>query len=194
MKKTKINLLQSREDFQKAEAVFFWIRISGLILTGGFFIIFGYFFLNISSQDKIVNRLLVEKESLLKSLQARSQSEGQFLHLQKKYQYLKEFLKDDARFLPYYNLLNSALSSSTPSANLTSFKINKDREVDFTVLFLDFDQLLNFFKFVEQEEFLSRFEKISLRGFNADFDKSAKKDRFELSFSGRFITIKNENL
>jgi hypothetical protein len=94
--------------------------------------------------------------------------------------------------LPYYDLLNSALGTSTESAVLKSFKINKNREVDFSVAFNNFTELTNFFGFVESEPFLKNFATLSLKNFFALNENDQNKENYELSFTGQFITI-NEN-
>lgn len=192
MKKSKLNLLTNREDYQKIEKYFAWLRISVIILSVFFLIIIVYFFINLLLQHSQISALTSKKKFLLEQLQDKEEDEAKAIIIQKKYLSIKEYLKDDARPLPYYNLLNTAMASSTESAGLKSFQITKNREVNFTVSFTSFGDLLNFFKFIESDNFLKNFERLSLESFTAISSKESEKSNYELSFVGKFISI-NEN-
>jgi len=189
MKKTKLNLLTNREDYQKIEKIFSFIRFLFYIQLGVLVVLFLFFFISMVKQNSIINGLLEQKKSLLQSLQNREDDEAKLLYVQDKYQTIKNFLKDDARSLPYYDLLNSALSSSTASAGLKSFLISKNREVQFTVAFINFNDLLSFFRFIESDKFLKNFEQVSLKSFSA-IGGNKTKENYELAFVGKFIEIK----
>ncbi len=192
MKKTKINLLISREDYRKLENFFYRLRILVAVVGIIFFGILLFFFTFLSQQNKTITSLLEQKKLILQSLKNKENEEAKIVYLGKKYLALKEFIKDDANFLPYYNLLNSALSEATQSAELKLFKITKNREADFTVNFDNFSQVMSFFKFIESETFLKNFEKIVLKSFSINTDEIDKKENYELTFTGHFIPI-NEN-
>lgn len=189
MKKTKLNLLTNREDYQKIEKAFLYVRrlfYIQLVLLG---VIFLFFFISMVSQNRTMNGLLNQKKSFLESLQNKQDDEVKLLYVQDKYQAVQNFLKDDARSLPYYNLLNSALSQSSQSASLKSFLITKDRNVTFTIAFANFDNLLSIFRFIEAQDFLKNFEQVSLKSFTALGDSKTKAN-YELAFTGKFIEIK----
>ncbi|MFN4212437.1 MAG: hypothetical protein ACK4FL_00510 [Microgenomates group bacterium] len=192
MKKTKINLLLNKEDYRKVENFFHWIRISAAILTLILMAILTYFSIVFIKQNKMINSLLEEKRLVLESLKNRENEEAKLIYLEKKYRALNEYLKDDAFFYPYYNLLNSALSESTQSAQLKLFSINKNREVDFAVNFNNFSHVKSFLKFVESEKFIKNFENIVLKNFAINTAATDEKENYELTFTGRFIPI-NEN-
>ena len=188
MKKTKLNLLTSRENYQGIEKIFAFIRIFFFIQLSILVVLFAFLFISAINQNSKIGNLLSKKESFLESLKNKEGNEAQLFYIQNKYQSLKDFLKEDARSLPYYNLLNSALSKSSESATLKSFLISKNRDVTFTVSFAHFDELLSFFRFIESDKFLSNFEKVSLKSFSALGD-SKERQNYELAFTGRFIEL-----
>jgi hypothetical protein len=188
MKKTKLNLLTSRENYQGIEKIFAFIRIFFFIQLSILVVLFAFLFISAINQNSKIGNLLSQKESFLESLKNKEGNEAQLFYIQNKYQSLKDFLKEDARSLPYYNLLNSALSKSSESATLKSFLISKNRDVTFTVSFAHFDELLSFFRFIESDKFLSNFEKVSLKSFSALGD-SKERQNYELAFTGRFIEL-----
>lgn len=191
MKKSKINLLINREDYKRYEKYFYWTRIVTIIMIVVFAISSLYLILSGFNQTSKLNSLLTEKQSLLQAMKNRQVDEAKLILVDNKYQSLNEFLKDDAYSYPYYNLLSKAIASSTESASLKSFEINKNRDVAFVVSFNNFNELMNFFRFVESEKFLKNFEKVILKSFAAIGGSSVKKDSYELTFNGKFVTIKS---
>lgn len=189
MKKTKLNLLTNRADYQKIEKIFSFIRWLFYLQLCILALLFLFYFTSFLRQGNTIQRLVSQKKSLLESLQNKQGDEAKLLYVQDKYQVIQNFLKDDARSLPYYNLLNSALSRSTESATLKSFLISKNRDVTFTVAFVNFNDLLSFFRFIESDAFLKNFEQVSLKSFSS-LGGSKTKESYELAFSGRFIEIK----
>lgn len=189
MKKTKLNLLTNREDYQKIERVFSLIRWLFYVQLGILILLFLFFSVSLFNQSRAIDNLFDQKKSLLQSLANKETDEAKLLYAQDKYQALKTFLKDDARSLPYYNLLNSALSKSTESAALKSFLISKNRDVTFTVSFASFDSLLSFFRFIESDDFLKNFENVSLKNFTTA-GTGATKTSYELTLTGKFIELK----
>ena len=189
MKKTKINLIINREDYQKYEKYFYWLKIVTYSLFGFFLFLFLIFFIFIKKNSDDNDKLILQKSSLLKALAEKKGDEARIFYLQKKYDDLNNFLKDDAFSSTYYGLLNQALKQSSESSTLESFKIDKNRQVEFSISFNEFPELMNFFKFIELEIFLKNFETISLKNFSIIGDKD-KNENYELSFAGVFIKIK----
>ncbi len=97
------------------------------------------------------------------------------------------YLKNDVNFFPYYNLLNDSLKSSSPEAQLDSVLIDRSKEADFSVAFVDFPSLLSFLKFAESEVFLKNFTDLSLKGFNLGTQQNKS---LKLTFNGIFKDIK----
>ena len=190
MKKSKINLIVNREDYQRYENYFNSLKIGLAIFLGVFFTVFLFLFINIKKRLDIVEKLELTKENYLEILKDKKTDEAKINYIEKKYQDLNSFLKEDAFSSPYYSLLNSALTESSEAAKLKSFEISKNREVDFIIEFTDFPKLMNFFKFIESETFLKNFETISLKSFTVIGATLEKEENYELSFSGIFIQLK----
>ncbi len=192
MKKTKINLIINREDYQKYENYFALLRNFIIGLTVVFFALFFTFFFILSNLGGKEDQLNLRKKTLLQILRQQTNDEAKINYIEKKYDDLNTYLKDDAYSSPYYSLLNSALTESTESASLKSFNINKDREVNFTITFSDFNQLRDFFRFIESEAFLKNFEAISLKSFSVIGATLDTKENYELSFTGKFFPLKRD--
>lgn len=189
MRKNKINLLINREDYQKYQDIFSRLRLVAIILVIIFSSLFLIFYLTLKSKNNKVEKLNLQKKTLLEILKDKKSDEAKINYIQKKYLDLKMFLKEDAFPSPYYSLLNSALVESSQTAIMKSFEINKNREVSFAISFSDFEKLTSFLKFVESETFLNNFEDISLKSFSVAGGDEKNKDNYQLSFVGKFIPI-----
>lgn len=188
MRRSKINLAISREDYQKYELYFFWLKIAVLVLGALFFIVFITFFAILQSKNSQNTALTKQKEELLMALSDKKGDEAKIFYLQKKHSDLQKFLKDDASSLPYYKLLTGSLNESTQASTIKSFNIDKSRSASFTISFNSFPDLLNFFKFIESESFLKNFENISLKSFTV-IGSEDQKENYEISFGGKFIKL-----
>ncbi len=189
MKKNRINLLISREDYRKYESFFEQLKLSATVLTVILFVIFIFFYLVLRNKFSLYENMNLQKKTHLQLLSERRGDEAKINYIQKKYLDLKTFLKDDAASAPYYQLLSSAIKDSSKSAGLKSFEVNKDRITSFTVSFSAFKELMDFLKFAESQTFIKNFENISLKNFVV-LGKKEKKESYELSFSGKFIPFK----
>lgn len=191
MKKTRINLLVNREDYQKYENFFERLKLSAAVLTLFLFVVFILFYLAIRKKFNTFEQMNLQKKTYLQLLTERRPDEAKINYIQKKYLDLKTFLKDDASSTPYYQLLSDAIKNSSQTASLKSFQVNKDREASFTIIFSNFEKLMNFLKFAESKEFINNFENISLKNFVV-IGNEDKNESYELSFSGKFVPIKLE--
>jgi len=191
MRRSKINLAVSREDYQKYEQYFAWLRISLFMVLVFFLVIFLTFFVVLKNKYDKNNGLRTKKESLLVALKDKKGDEAKLFYLQKKYGDLETFLKDDAASLPYYTLLANALKESSESSTIKSFAINKSREASFTIAFTSFSELNSFFKFIESEIFLKNFEAITLKNFSVIGAQEETVENYEISFDGRFKNVQN---
>ncbi|MBI5123749.1 hypothetical protein HZA75_07860 [Candidatus Roizmanbacteria bacterium] len=189
MKKNRINLLVSREDYQKYENYFEQLKLSAAVLTAILFILFISFYLVLRNKFNLYENMNLQKKTHLQLLSERRGDEAKINYIEKKYLDLKTFLKDDASTTPYYQLLSSAIKDSSKSAGLKSFEVNKDRMTSFTISFSAFKELMDFLKFAESQTFIKNFENISLKNFVV-LGKKEKKESYELSFSGKFIPFK----
>ncbi len=188
MKKTKINLLTNREDYTKLEHLFSFIRKITILLSVMAVLVTLFFTIISLRQGTQLQNLTNQKNSLLLQLTGKKDAQAQLAYIQGKYQLVQNYMKEDAYSLPYYNLLSNALSKSTESAALASFVIQRNRETNFSVSFNNFDQLIQFLKFIESDSFLKNFEQVSMKSFNAA-SGSASLANYTLSFTGRFIPI-----
>ncbi len=188
MKKSKINLVISREDYQKYEKYFYWLKISAVVVFSIFLVTFIVFFVIIKGKNDLNNNLLNRKAALLNELKNKNGDEAKVLYIQQKYSDLNTFLQNDAFSAPYYSLLTSSLKQSTESSTIQSFEIDKSRAVSFTIAFSNFNDLLDFFKFIESQSFLKNFENIVLKNFNVVSDANNKQN-YALSFTGKFINL-----
>src|SRR3989338_3603008 len=189
MKKNRINLLISREDYRRYENYFEQLKLSAVILTVILFIFFISFYLILRNKFSLNERMNLQKKTFLLLLTERRADEAKINYIQKKYLDLKTFLKNDASSTPYYQLLSDAIKVSSESASLKSFEVNKDRITSFTISFSGFNKMMDFLKFAESKTFIKNFENISLKNFVVLGEKE-KKESYELSFSGKFIPFK----
>jgi hypothetical protein len=193
MKKNRINLLVSREDYQKYENYFEQLKLSATALTVILFILFISLYIFLKNKFNLYEDMNLQKQTYLQLLTKRVGDEAKINYIQKKYSDLKTFLKDDASSTAYYQLLSDAIKDSSESASLKSFEVNKNRLTSFTISFSAFDKLMDFLKFVESQTFIKNFENISLKNFVILGEKE-KKESYELSFIGKFLPFKlNDN-
>ena len=145
MKKSNINLIINREDYQRYDDYFAYLKIGLIVLAAIFFVVSIVLLLIIKSKTDAEEKLNLQKTTLLQILKDKKADEVKISYIEKKYQDLNTYLKDDAFSSPYYALLNSALQESSESATLKSFTISKNRDVTFTIAFTDFPRLMSFF-------------------------------------------------
>jgi hypothetical protein len=187
MKTKRINLLQNRYDYYALERLFVWLRRGVVVYSFVFLLlVLGAFAFYMSKQQDLA-RLENQKRLLLLSSQQQKDQEAKLLLLSKKLGYYNEFIKDDAQFVPYYNLLLEALQTSSQSGTLSQFNINKNHEVEFTIRFNTFDEMTTSFAFIESERFLKNFKTLSMANF---FGLTSDQSKYELSFKGVFIDLK----
>ncbi len=191
MRTKEINLLIRTFDYTKAEKKFqLFRRITFAFCILNLVIVVGSF-ATLTLLSRRIDTLTKEKALLEQATSQKINREEELNYVVKKVALLDTFLKDDARSLPYYNLLASALGDSTQSARLASFDIQYDRSVNFELEFSNLEEMLNSFKFIESDAFLKNFETLTLSNFSStssNTDASNVKS-FTLSLNGRFIPI-----
>ena len=185
MKKSSINLLVNREDYQKYENLLQRLKLTAALLTVILTIIFAYFYFSIKNKFSIYEKMNLEKKNYLQLLTNRRKDEAKINYIGKKYSDLKIFLKDDAASVTYFELLSNAINSSSESAQLKSFTVDKTRNTSFEITFSLFEKMMDFLKFAESEIFLNNFENISLKNLIIAGNKN-----YELGFTGQFVPIK----
>ncbi len=188
MKKTRINLLTSKQDYYRLENYFALFRkfLSGYCLVL-FLIVLGLASYRIFQTIQINNLNQTKKEILLQ-LASRQTDEVKLIKLSKKLNSLHKFMKDDAKFIPYYELLLTTLRSSSQSATLQEFNIDKSRAMNFKLRFNNFDEMVSAFQFIESRAFGKNFEKLDMIDFIGKGGELAGVT-YELSFEGVFKPI-----
>ncbi|EKE14222.1 MAG: hypothetical protein ACD_12C00619G0001 [uncultured bacterium] len=185
MKKSSINLLVNREDYQKYENLFQRLKLTAALLTVILTIIFAYFYFSIKNKFNIYEKMNLEKKNYLQLLTERKKDEAKINYIGKKYSDLKNFLTNDSASVAYLELLSNAINDSSESAKLKSFVVDKTRNTSFEITFSLFEKMMDFLKFAESEIFLKNFENISLKNLII-----AGSQNYELSFTGQFVPIK----
>ncbi len=153
----------------------------------GLFVVFLYFSISTLLIKTSIQSLLNEKQGLLTYLIESKNSETQTAYFLIKKEQLKTFLKDDATFLPYYNVLNNSLTIASNSAKVETMAIDKSRKTSFIFNFADYDMMYNFIRYVESEDFLKYFESLKLNALS--LNKSDKNKSYQLTFEGKFKTL-----
>jgi len=187
MKKKRINLFGSRVEYLQIEKKFYYVRIASFVLFFVFLFIFFLTNLILLVDKKQFDALFVQKKILLENQQANINEEAKIRLIFNKHQEIQSYLENDARFLPYYQLLISTLKTATPEPSLLFFKIDKEKNAEFTLGFTDINQMVKFLNFIEDENFINNFESLVLNSF------SFTQSKTELSFKGKFVSLKNEN-
>jgi len=185
MKKTKINLLTYKENYRQIEKFFLYLRVSTIVVVFIFISAICYFTVTMKGLTDKYNSLVKRKTMLMADVDNKKETEAKIIYIQDKYTALKTFLKDDARILPYYDLLISVLPQSTTSAKLEDFNVDTQRNIDFKFSFQNLSDLTDFFKLVESDNFLKNFEKLTLGGITTDKQSA----NYTLSFTGTLVKI-----
>ncbi len=164
----------------------------GTALAAIFFVVFIITtFLQFQTNNE-KNTLLAEKQQILEFTIKNKDIVGKMSYFSGKSEQLNEFLKDDAQFLPYYNLLKDALTfQSDPEYTpvLESMLIDKLKNTDFTVRFSSYQPAAAFFKYMESEEFLENFSELTLVGFSLNDSSTGISRGYQLQFKGKFKPI-----
>ncbi|MEK7070387.1 MAG: hypothetical protein AAB966_01130 [Patescibacteria group bacterium] len=191
MKRTKLNLLGAREQSRKLDQYSSWLRLSllGITVTFALFVL-SFAVINVFQSNRRT-QLQRTKNQLISELSAKRENESKLIRLSNKLSSYNEFQKDDARFLPYFNLLQETLKEGSQSGVLSGFKVTKDRDVEFEIQFEDVDAMLNSFRFIETDEFLSKFDTLSLSNFSRVLRSLAGESEtsIRLTFKGQFINL-----
>ena len=188
MKKTRINLLTSKQDYYRLENYFGIFRkflvVYCIVLLLSIFGLAGFRIY----QSAQLNKLTDSKRIILSQLASRKTDEVKLIKLSKKLNSYHEFIKDDARFIPYYELLLATLQQSSQSATLKEFNIDKSREMNFKLQFSNFEEMVNTFQFIESPNFGKNFTRLDMKDFIGKED-SSDANIYELSFEGVFKPI-----
>ena len=197
--KKRLNLFNRKKRFDFFSAYANKVKQYGSVIGVILFIVFVFTIIQTISVRGQVQSLTKSKQKYLALLINDKDIEANTRYFKGKQTQLLKYEKDDARFLPYYSVLVSALSSSSQSATLDSIEIDKNRDATFIVKFKDYDGMVQFLKYVESEEFLNNFEALSMASLNLSRSsgsstkvQSAVNKNYQLQFKGRFKEINDQ--
>lgn len=197
--KKRLNLFNRKKRFDFFSAYANKVKQYGSVFGVILFLVFIFTIIQTIAVRGQVQSLTKSKQKYLALLINDKDIEANTRYFKGKQTQLLKYEKDDARFLPYYSVLVSALSSSSQSATLDSIEIDKNRDATFIVKFKDYDGMVQFLKYVESEEFLSNFEALSMASLNLSRSsgsttkvQSAVNKNYQLQFKGRFKEINDQ--
>jgi len=129
---------------------------------------------------------LKKKETYLRYLLDEKNIEANIRYFKSKQAQVDAFLKEDAQFVPYYEVLKKSLGETTnDKATLEVIDIDKDRNTRFVVKFNNTDEMLLFLRYVENEEFLKNFQSLTLQSFSLN-QQLKKGSSYQLELRGVF--------
>jgi len=183
--KNRINLFKQKPqlDFISINASKFKTYLTGagvFVFVLFLFLMNQVFILNTQQQD-----LIKKKETYLKYLLEEKDSEASMRYFKSKQTQLNKFLKDDANFHPYYEVLLNSIGETSTNAELSTIDIDKNRATRFVVKFTNDDEMMTFLKNIESESFLKNFISLSLQNFSLN-KQTSMESRYELELRGVF--------
>jgi hypothetical protein len=189
--KNRINLFKRKpkQDYISVNAPIFkkYLTGAGIIL----FLFFIFLITQVLQLNTIHQDLLKKKETYLKYLLDEKDIEANMRYFKSKQTQVNTFLKEDAQFLPYYEVLKKSLEETSNNAILDTIDIDKTRNTRFIVKFNNSDDMLSFLRYIESEDFLKNFMSLSLQSFNLNQQQS-KGNRYQLELKGIFKELKSK--
>ena len=187
--KKRINLLTKQVEYKSLEKIFKHLRIYIGVFFIVFLIYFSVIFFLLLRQNIEKQKLISQKAELLTYLADQKEAEAKFIYFDSKYKQIKNFLKNDVNFEPYYKILNDSLKLASPEPELQDLKINEKREFNFDLSFSSVENILVFLKFAENDRFLSNFDALTLSDFNYEQSGKENETSLQLHFKGVFKKI-----
>jgi len=183
--KNRINLFKQKPklDFISIHATKFKAYLTGagiLVFIAFLLLINQVFILDLLQRD-----LIKKKETYLKYLLDEKETEANIRYFKSKQTQLNTFLKNDANFLPYYEVLLSSIGETNANAVLDTIDIDKNRTTRFIVKFTNDGEMLTFLNNIESENFLKNFISLSLQNFSLNKQLS-KSSKYQLELRGVF--------
>jgi hypothetical protein len=187
--KKSINLFTTRRTQSTAILLGEQGKIAGTVVGIILFFIFMVFMFLQLSVKRTTALLQAEKIQILQNLVEDKNNTAKLSYLAAKDESLKKFLKNDAEFLPYYNMLKDVLAFSSESPILDTMTLDKNKSTEFVVRFSDYKPAYEFLRFIESETFLSNFEVLKLNNFSLSQESAYTTGGYELRFQGKFKDI-----
>ncbi|MEX1052468.1 MAG: hypothetical protein WEC80_01310 [Patescibacteria group bacterium] len=190
MKNNRINLLVNKKGTSKVQQYLRFFKLTLVIVSSVLLLFSSVLGFLIFSQLQTQNKLEKEKLSNLETLSTEQENEVKLIKIANKTSDIELFSKDDANFYPYYQILTQSFNQSSEAANIETLNIEKDRKFNFSISFSNLNSLLENFKFIESEGFLSNFSTIYLKSLETEDRQDGKF--YRITFEGVFKEI-NEN-
>lgn len=182
--KNRINLFKRKpqKDYISANAPKFkrYLSVLGLVL----FLIFLFLISQVLRLNNTQQDLLKKKETYLKYLLDEKDTEANMRYFKSKQTQVNTFIKEDANFLPYYQVLKKSLEKTGDNVILDTIDIDKSRSTRFIVRFSNSDEMLYFLRYIEAEDFLKNFVSLSLQSFS--LNQQSKTSKYKLELQGVF--------
>ncbi len=189
--KNRINLFKRKPklDYISANGPKFkrYLTVAGIFL----FVLFLFLISQSLGLNAQQQNLLKSKETYLRYLLTEKDIEANMRYFKSKQTQVNTFLKDDAQFLPYYQVLKQSLAGMNDESILEVIDIDKDRKTRFVVKFSKGEEMLAFLKYIEGEDFLKNFVTLSLQNFNLN-QQQARGNSYQLELQGVFKEIKTQ--
>lgn len=185
----RINLLKANKKFVETESAFLKLKNFAILIFFIFLAVNLALFFFILRQNQKLSALTEQKQLLLNFLIDNKEADAKFSYFRGKEKQIKQVLLEDVNFYPYYNLLKDSLDKFAVGANLYSVTIDKTKATSFTISFQNYDNLIDFLRFAESDEFLKNFNQLSLVKFSRN-DTQLSKNDYRLNFVGSFINLK----
>lgn len=141
----------------------------------------GYYIIMLDERSQVQERL--ERTQAL--LNPNDEIMGSIVYFINKKSQLDNYEQDDIEFPYYYRTLRDTLSQAETPITLKTMTLTRDRSTSFSIEFQDIASAKTLMAFIESDEFLNKFEALSMSSFSvgASLDES---DFYTLRFSGRF--------
>jgi hypothetical protein len=188
MTKKRINLFSKKKQVEPIPTGATQLRRYGILFACASAVLCvisaGVLVYQIQRRDNLVTQL----EQSRQLINQEDEIQGRIVFFVNKKEQLKTFLKDDANFKRYYDLLRNTLLGASDDSRLEDLDLGKNRDVFFTVTFTRFDSTEALLELVESKQFLDNFESLTLESFYITTipTSSSRGDVFELQFRGIF--------
>jgi len=185
--KKGINLIIKQKKYLHYESFFRTLRVILFGLTIFFSVTLISLFVLLFIKNRQLEQQMLAKKNLLSFLSNNKEVEAEFAYFHNKQNRLITILNQDVKFLPYYNLITDSLKSASPEPTLDTIIINKDRTVNFTLIFNDANSVIPFLKFAESDQFVSNFSQLVISQFNIESGKDTTS--YKLNLVGKLNPI-----
>lgn len=104
---------------------------------------------------------------------------------------IQQYLKDDVQFNTYYRLVQSYVADNA-GAQLSQFKLDKDRETEIIIKFSTYDDYKRFVKGLENDAFIQNFDELIMGAL--PIENSAESEEMSITFNGSFKEINEKKI